>query len=546
MLEIAASIVGLTAFGTQIVGNLYRFGCNVSAAREQAARIGDRISDYVTILDVLESLIDQDPSLMSTKAEDMIDRLCEQSYDLFDEIKALLPHRRDKLKFKDKIAWNFRKAKVELMLGQIEYIKSNVLLLVMTTLLAKKIRRRFVITSHRWGTWLTSFAFRKKGNTSTKDQQEALDSQANRAENAVVQHMNAADKLESLEKKLELSDAAGHTSAAGDDSNALTVPIKSTAISLMSQQLDILADFQKSVASAPDASSRQTMMMSRSPQLIHSLLMEWTRVYEPEIASPGTGSQEREPKGSTTDQSSEKPMEPGSFVGSSGPVNDPQPPGTRTHDSASRHTREREATEATIPDLSSEDANVHGTFEGESYLSSPSRSVRGAADEYFRSFRGAADEYYNIDAMGSTMGQLKHRYKQPKSTTNASSATGRFYVPESSSQMSRPPAPFQGSSRSSSDSAQPQARYQAKSPGFAPRSAAADRYTPSSAKLPPPPLGVPPPPPRPAFREVEANFKHEDWAERLRMSNPSPSDPVDREVKFKHEDWAEKLRSSTK
>lgn len=145
MVEVAAPIVGLTAFGNHVVGNLYRFGCNVSAAWEQTARIGDRISDYVTILDVLEGLVDQDPSFMPIKAEDMIDRLCEQSYHLFVEITDLLPHRRDKLKFKDKIAWNFRKAKVELMLGQIEYIKSNVLLLVMTTLLAKKIRsRRFV------------------------------------------------------------------------------------------------------------------------------------------------------------------------------------------------------------------------------------------------------------------------------------------------------------------------------------------------------------------------------------------------------------------
>lgn len=148
MVEVVAPIVALTAFGTETVSKLYKFGANVSAAREQTARIGDRISDYMTILDVLEGVINQDPSFISIKAEEMIDRLCDQSYDLFEEIRALLPRGRDKLTLKDKVAWNFRKAKVELLLGQIEYIKSNVLLLVMTTLLGKKIRsRRYVFRS---------------------------------------------------------------------------------------------------------------------------------------------------------------------------------------------------------------------------------------------------------------------------------------------------------------------------------------------------------------------------------------------------------------
>jgi hypothetical protein len=145
MVEVAASIVGLTAFGTQIMSGLYKFGSNVSAAQDQTARIGDRISDYIAILDILETVIDEDPSFITKKAEDLMNRLWDQSYDLFDEIRALPPKspdglRRTKLSMKEKVGWNFWKAKVNFILGQLEYIKSNVHLVVMTTLLGKKIR----------------------------------------------------------------------------------------------------------------------------------------------------------------------------------------------------------------------------------------------------------------------------------------------------------------------------------------------------------------------------------------------------------------------
>lgn len=145
MVEVVASIVGIATFGTEIVDRLYKFGCNVSAAREQTARIGDRISDYMTVLDMLEGVIEQDPYFISTKSKVIIDRLCGTSHELFDEIEALLPRTsdnqgRESLSFKHRIAWNFRKEKVELLLGQIESAKSTVNLLVTTTLFGDKYR----------------------------------------------------------------------------------------------------------------------------------------------------------------------------------------------------------------------------------------------------------------------------------------------------------------------------------------------------------------------------------------------------------------------
>lgn len=145
MVEVVASIVGIAAFGTEIVDRLFKFGCNVSAAREQTARIGDRISDYVTILDMFKEVIEQDPSFISTKAKVILDRLCDRSHGLFDEIVALLPHGsgpqgRETFSFKDRVVWTSRKSKIDLLLGQIEQVKSSVHLLVTTTLFGKTIR----------------------------------------------------------------------------------------------------------------------------------------------------------------------------------------------------------------------------------------------------------------------------------------------------------------------------------------------------------------------------------------------------------------------
>jgi hypothetical protein len=144
MAEVVASVIGITTFGVKLVDTLYDFGCNVSSAREQSSRIGDRVNDYITILEILAGLLEHDASLVSAKAAAMVEKLCDQSENLFYDIDDLVPRTKDdgKLARRDRIKWNFRKAKVEWLLGQIEYIKTNVLLLVMTTIVGKRIRKR--------------------------------------------------------------------------------------------------------------------------------------------------------------------------------------------------------------------------------------------------------------------------------------------------------------------------------------------------------------------------------------------------------------------
>ena len=114
---------------------------NASGARKQSNKIFERISDYTTILDILEVTLKGTDNCFSSKAEQSIRKHCDKSYDLFYEIEDLLHGwGRDELGWADKIKWNFRKSPVELLVGELEYVKSDVVLLLMTQLLGQKIR----------------------------------------------------------------------------------------------------------------------------------------------------------------------------------------------------------------------------------------------------------------------------------------------------------------------------------------------------------------------------------------------------------------------
>lgn len=152
MAEVVSSIIGISAFGIKFTDALYQFGSDFSTARDQTSRISDRITDYTTILDILSTTIEDEADFVSHEAVVMIQRLCNQSTDLFFDIEDRLPARRessgrDSISFREKIVWNFRKPRFELLLGQLEYVKSNVLLLIMTTLVGRKVRSRKCVCS---------------------------------------------------------------------------------------------------------------------------------------------------------------------------------------------------------------------------------------------------------------------------------------------------------------------------------------------------------------------------------------------------------------
>ena len=87
--------------------------------------------------------------------------------------------------------------------------------------------------------------------------------------------MNAGDNLTALETKLQQADTEATTSSS---STSLVKSSGETAVVLMSRQVEAIGRFSQSMVAIKDASSRQAYVMDRSPELLKSLLEEWTTV----------------------------------------------------------------------------------------------------------------------------------------------------------------------------------------------------------------------------------------------------------------------------
>ena len=150
-LGIAASIIQIADIGVKLTKRLYEFRSNAASACEQTDFIARNVTQYAQVLELLGERLDDDQPIHSKKALNLAEELYEQSYDLFDRIKSLLPNRgrfKDQLSFLQKIAWNFKKSKVELLVAEVEYLKSTVQLPVQVLYTGRKIRSYKFATPH--------------------------------------------------------------------------------------------------------------------------------------------------------------------------------------------------------------------------------------------------------------------------------------------------------------------------------------------------------------------------------------------------------------
>ena len=142
MAEIAASIIGISSFGVRLTLELYNFGATTASAKQQTDRIAKHVTLYSNVLELLAERVKEDAPMISEVAIDLVEELYDQSEEIFERIRALLPRGDpgDELSFMQKIKWNFKKPKVDLLVGELEYLKGTVQLLVTVIYTGKTFR----------------------------------------------------------------------------------------------------------------------------------------------------------------------------------------------------------------------------------------------------------------------------------------------------------------------------------------------------------------------------------------------------------------------
>ncbi|KIW68591.1 hypothetical protein PV04_04529 [Phialophora macrospora] len=257
-----ASIVGIASFGIQLTKALYEFGCNVSSARDEANYIARHVDLYANVLDVLTERIDDDEPILSDAAFDLIDELQCQSKQIFTKIEYLLPvpkEGKDDISFLQKVKWNFTKSRVALLVGELDYLRSTVQLLVTIIFTGKKLR------SHR------------RRVKSDKNGSSAHDSDLRRqqikAQNALLAQNEAQERLLVLEEQV-----AQQERTLGIDTGKSCAEPSPVQMDIVSTTATTLADLTRSLAVYTDPAERQQIFLRHSGQVLQQLLQQWTNI----------------------------------------------------------------------------------------------------------------------------------------------------------------------------------------------------------------------------------------------------------------------------
>lgn len=130
---LTASLIGIASLGVSLTRALYDFGTTASHAREEIDYISNNVSDYADVLELLVEQLEHDRPIHSKKAVRLAERLYDRSHQLFSRIRNLIPDRRptrDHIGFLERISWNFKKTRVDHLVGELESLKRTVQLLV--------------------------------------------------------------------------------------------------------------------------------------------------------------------------------------------------------------------------------------------------------------------------------------------------------------------------------------------------------------------------------------------------------------------------------
>ncbi|KAK5059763.1 hypothetical protein LTR84_009646 [Exophiala bonariae] len=273
MTEIAASLIGIATFGIKLTTTLYEFGANAASAREQTDRIARHLRLYSEVLEVLVVRIDDGEPIHSAKALSLVDEIYDQSYDLFDDIKNLIPQKGVRMSFMRKLAWNFKKSRVALVVSEIEYLKSTVTLLVTVLFAGRKIR-----SSRR----------KTRSKKESKKDREEVDRECAKVKIAIVEQMNASAHKLDMQVKVEEEERNEPSLARDSQERALIRP----GAGVLQHSLEIVK-FRESLGRTEDQGEERALVLNHSADLIANLLDQWTTLADdatnPSVAQGDNG-----------------------------------------------------------------------------------------------------------------------------------------------------------------------------------------------------------------------------------------------------------------
>ena len=129
---LATGIISVAALGVKLAKELYEFSSDVASASEQLEFVARNVSLYCAVLKALGKHLHLNHSDQTQEAEDVALEVQHQSENVFQKIRQLLPNTRQngRISGTQKLAWSFRKSKVDYLVSQLECLKSTMSLLL--------------------------------------------------------------------------------------------------------------------------------------------------------------------------------------------------------------------------------------------------------------------------------------------------------------------------------------------------------------------------------------------------------------------------------
>jgi hypothetical protein len=283
-----ATVVGIASFGIQLTKILYDFGSTVSGAREETSYIARHVDLYANVLDILTERIDDEEPILTDAALDLIEELHYQSHELFTKIRGLLPGTKvgtDDIPLLERVKWNFRKSKIALLVGELDYLRSTVHLLVTIVFTGRKIQRNRWVSSDRPLKCTTDDITRMRRTKSSE--KEALQAQLQRlglkAQNALIDQVLAQDKLTELQGPTQNSKPLPAV-----ESKVSQWQSDSPSVNLICANTDALHNVHATLARYDDPADKQRSLIRQSGDVLRQLLQQWTVVglEDEDYASP--------------------------------------------------------------------------------------------------------------------------------------------------------------------------------------------------------------------------------------------------------------------